>query len=217
MMNITEALIAHAARKALGTTRVVYQGPEGDLTPPWRRGTMTELVMEHTGQNYEDWTDDAAAREAAAALGMNVDKAATRGQVLNLLFEERVETRLVQPTFVMDYPVEISPLAKKKTSNPGLTDRFELFVTGREFANAFSELNDPLDQRERFMRQMEQRALGDEEAHMMDEDFIGALETGMPPTGGLGIGIDRLIMLLTDSPAIRDVLLFPTMRPDVMA
>jgi lysyl-tRNA synthetase class 2 len=214
MMDITEALIAHVARKVLGTTQVVYQETEIDLTPPWRRRTMAELVMEHTGLNYGAWADDAAAREAVAALGLKVGKAATRGQALNLLFEEKVEARLVQPTFVMDYPVEISPLAKKKASDPGLTDRFELFVTGREFANAFSELNDPLDQRERFMRQVEQRALGDEEAHRMDEDFISVLETGMPPTGGLGIGIDRLIMLLTDSPAIRDVLLFPTMRPE---
>jgi lysyl-tRNA synthetase class 2 len=216
MMDITEGLVAHVARSVLGATRIVYQETEIDLTPPWRRCSMAELVMEYTGQDYDSWADDAAARKAAASLGLNVDPAATRGQALNMIFEEKVEARLVQPTFVMDYPIEISPLAKKKDSNPELTDRFELFVTGREFANAFSELNDPLDQRERFMKQMEQRALGDEEAHMMDEDFINALETGMPPTGGLGIGIDRLIMLLTDSPAIRDVLLFPTMRPEAM-
>ena len=156
---------------------------------------------------------DEEARQAAKNAGVNIEGKATWGEVLNILFEEKVEEQLVQPTFIMDYPIEVSPLAKKKKDDPRLTERFEFFITRREFGNAFSELNDPIDQKERFLDQVRQRAEGNEETEMMDEDFINALEIGMPPTGGLGIGIDRLVMLLTDSYSIRDVILFPTMKP----
>lgn len=213
MMQLTENLVAHLAQEVLGTLKIIYQGTEIDLTPPWTRLTMVDAVKKYTGADYYAWSDAAGARLAAAELGVSVAADASRGTVLSVLFEEKVEEKLVQPTFILDYPLEISPLAKRKADDPHFTSRFEVFITAREFGNAFSELNDSLDQRERFKKQMEQRAQGDEEAQPHDEDFVRALEIGMPPTGGLGIGIDRLVMLLTDSPSIRDVILFPTLRP----
>lgn len=213
MMSLTENMIASIARDVLGTTKITYQGAEIDLTPPWPRISMVDAVRKYTPFDYDKITTDEEARSIAAELGIKVSKDATRGIILNDIFEEKVEKHLIQPTFIMDYPLEISPLAKRKADNPSFTYRFELFITAREFGNAFSELNDPIDQRERFVKQVEQRDKGDDEAHMMDEDYLKALEVGMPPTGGLGIGIDRLIMLLTDSPSIRDVILFPTLRP----
>ncbi len=212
MMDITEQMISHIAQEVLGTQKITYQGTEIDLTPPWPRMTMVDAVKKYTGIDYRDFISDEQARAAAAEVGVHVAGDATRGTVLNELFEAKVEENLVQPTFIIDYPIEISPLAKRREDDPNFTYRFEVFITAREFGNAFSELNDPVDQRERFVKQMEQRAKGDEEAQMHDEDFVRALEVGMPPTGGLGIGIDRLIMLLTDSASIRDVILFPTLR-----
>jgi len=212
MMKLTEELISYIALEVLGSTKVTYQGTEIDLTPPWPRLTMVEAVKKFTGEDFNLINSDEEAREAAKRQGIKLDKDATKGTALNEIFEEKVEQHLIQPTFIMDYPIEISPLAKRKEDDAGFTYRFEAFITARELANAFSELNDPLDQRERFTKQVEQREKGDEEAHMMDEDFVRALEVGMPPTGGLGIGVDRLIMLLTDSPSIRDVILFPTLR-----
>ena len=212
MMDITEQMISHIAQEVLGTQKIMYQGTEINLTPPWPRITMVEAVKKYTGVDYRDFTNDEQARKAAAEVGVHVSADATKGAVLNELFEAKVEGNLIQPTFIIDYPIEISPLAKRREDDPNFTYRFEVFITAREFGNAFSELNDPVDQRERFKKQMEQRAQGDEEAQMHDEDFVRALEVGMPPTGGLGIGIDRLIMLLTDSASIRDVILFPTLR-----
>lgn len=213
MMDITEQMISRIAQEVLGTQKITYQGTEIDLTPPWPRMTMVDAVKKYTGIDYREFSSDEQARAAAAKAGVHVAGDATRGTVLNELFEAKVEENLVQPTFIIDYPIEISPLAKRREDDPNFTYRFEVFITAREFGNAFSELNDPVDQRERFVKQMEQRAKGDEEAQMHDEDFVRALEVGMPPTGGLGIGIDRLIMLLTDSASIRDVILFPTLRP----
>lgn len=212
MMDITEQMISHIAQEVLGKQKITYQGTEIDLTPPWPRMTMVDAVKKYTGIDYREFTSDEQARTAAAEVGVHVAGDATRGTVLNELFEAKVEENLIQPTFIIDYPIEISPLAKRREDDPNFTYRFEVFITAREFGNAFSELNDPVDQRERFVKQMEQRAKGDEEAQMHDEDFVRALEVGMPPTGGLGIGIDRLIMLLTDSASIRDVILFPTLR-----
>ncbi len=174
---------------------------------------MLEAIKQYTGVDFTEVKDDAAARGAAKGLGLNVEEGATRGSLINEVFEEFVEPKLIQPTFITDYPVEISPLAKRKSEDPAYTYRFEAFIYARETANAFSELNDPIDQEQRFRNQVEQRAAGDDEAHMMDEDYINALEYGMPPAGGLGIGIDRLVMLFTGSPSIRDVLLFPQMKP----
>ncbi len=213
MMDITENMISHIAEEVLGTNKVNYQGTAIDLTPPWPRITMMDAVKKYTGIDFAEISSDEEARQAAKTQGVNVPADAVKGQVLNELFEAKVEENLVQPTFIIDYPIEISPLAKRKEDDPSMTYRFEVFITAREFGNAFSELNDPVDQRQRFMKQMEERAKGDEEAQMMDEDFVRALEIGMPPTGGLGIGVDRLIMLLTDAPSIRDVILFPTLRP----
>jgi len=212
MMELTEQMVSHIAQEVLGTQKVTYQGTEIDLTPPWPRLTMVDAVKKYTGVDYRNFVSDEGARKAAAELGVPVPADATRGTVLNELFEAKVEEQLVQPIFIIDYPIEISPLAKRREDDPNFTYRFELFITAREFGNAFSELNDPVDQRERFVKQMEQRAKGDEEAQMHDEDFVRALEVGMPPTGGLGIGVDRLVMLLTDSASIRDVILFPTLR-----
>lgn len=213
MMALTENMIAYIAQEVLGTQKINYQGQEIDLTPPWTRITMVEAVKKYTGIDFTQIESDEDARLAARELGLDGLTGATKGTILNEIFESKVEEQLIQPTFVMDYPIEISPLAKRKEDDPDFTYRFELFIVAREHANAFSELNDPLDQRDRFIKQMEQRAQGDEEAQMMDEDYVRALEAGMPPTGGLGIGMDRLIMLLTDSPSIRDVILFPTLRP----
>lgn len=213
MMELTEQLISTVAKEVLGTTKITYQGEEIDLTPPWNKMTMIESIKRFTNVDFATITTDEEARVAAKSLKVHVEDKHTRGEIINLVFEECVEEHLVQPTFIMDYPVEVSPLAKRKPDAPELTERFELFITRREMANAFSELNDPIDQKERFIKQVEAREAGDEEANMMDDDFINALEYGMPPTGGLGIGIDRLVMLLTDSYSIRDVLLFPTMKP----
>lgn len=213
MMEITENMIAHIAQEVLGTTKITYQGEEIDLTPPWTRLTMIDAIIRYAGVDFNGINSDEEARAAAQELKIHVEKDATKGSIINTIFEEKVEGHLMQPTFITDYPIEISPLAKRKSDNPDLTYRFEAFVYCRELANAFSELNDPIDQAERFRDQMKKRDAGDDEAHMMDEDFVRALEHGMPPTGGLGIGIDRLIMLLTDSPSIRDVILFPTLRP----
>ncbi len=214
MMDLTEQLIAAVTEQVCGGTALTYQGSEIDLTPPWRRVTMHELVQQETGLDFASFPTRAAAAAAMEACGMEVsDTADSVGRLLNEAFEQRVEASLLQPTFVLDYPVEISPLARAHRSKPGLVERFELFIAGRETANAFSELIDPVDQRHRLEAQQERRQAGDPEAQTVDEDFLHALEVGMPPTGGLGIGIDRLAMLLTDSPSIRDVIAFPLLRP----
>jgi lysyl-tRNA synthetase class 2 len=213
MMELTENLLATVAQKVLGTTKVMYQGQEIDLTAPWNRMTMREAVLKYSGVDFDLITTDEEAREAARARKLHVEDKLSKGEVMSLMFEELAEEHLIQPTFIMDYPVEISPLTKRKPDRPELTERFELFITGREMANAYSELNDPIDQKERFLQQVNRREAGDDEASMMDDDYVNALEYGMPPTGGLGIGVDRLIMLLTDSYSISDILLFPTMKP----
>jgi lysyl-tRNA synthetase, class II len=215
MMALTEALVTEAAQSALGTLEVTYQGEPIDLTPPWRRVTMHDVVQEATGVDFAAFSDLDAAKAAAKAAGIGgVEDCATIGHILNAAFEQKVETTLIQPTFVLDYPVEISPLAKPHRSKPGLVERFELFIVGRETANSFSELTDPIDQRQRMEAQSARKAAGDLEAQGVDEDFLTALEYGMPPTGGLGIGIDRLVMVLTDSPSIRDVIAFPLLKPE---
>ncbi len=213
MMDITEEIISTVANKVLGTTKITYQGTPIDLTPGWRRIPMIDAIKEVTGVDFNTLNTDEEASEAARKLGIEVEGTLERGNVINLVFEEKVEDTLVQPTFIIDYPVEVSPLTKRKPSDPRLVERFEVFIGGREYGNAYSELNDPIDQYERFLEQAKQKEAGNEEANDMDDDFIQALEYGMPPTGGLGIGVDRLIMLLTDSASIRDVLLFPTMKP----
>ena len=213
MMELAESLISTVAREVLGTMKIEYQGQDIDLTPPWTRITMTEAVLKYAGMDFDEIKTDEEAINAAKAKGMDIEGNPARGEVLSMMFEEFAEPNLIQPTFVIDYPVEVSPLTKRKPDKPELTERFELFITGREFGNAYSELNDPIDQKERFLEQVKKREAGDEEANMMDEDFLLALEHGLPPTGGLGIGIDRLVMLLTDSFSIKDVLLFPTMKP----
>lgn len=214
MMRLTEELIARCAREVLGTDQITYQGEAISLAPPFRRLTMNEAVREYTGADFAACTTDEDARALAATLGLTFeDKSIPRGKVVNAVFEALVEDKLRQPTFILDYPVEVSPLTKRKPGRPDVTERFELFICGCEYANAYSELNDPLDQRERFLQQLREREKGDDEAMMIDEDFLLALEYGMPPTGGVGVGVDRLVMLLTDSASIRDVLLFPTMKP----
>lgn len=213
MMDLTENLISTVATEALGTTKIVYQGQEIDLTPSWNRLSMTEAVKKYSGVDFDSIKTDEEAKAAAEEKKVHVKPGMTRGEILNLMFEEFAESNLIQPTFIYDYPVEVSPLTKRKPDRPELTERFELFITGREMANAYSELNDPIDQKERFLSQVKKRESGDEEANMMDDDYVTALEYGMPPTGGLGIGVDRLIILLTDSASIRDILLFPTMKP----
>ena len=215
MMNIVEELFSKVSLKVLGTTKVNYQGQDIDLAPGWKRISMIDSIKEVTGIDFNEINTDEEAVALAKERGIEIPDVTkeTRGDVISLFFDEYVEKTLEQPTFIYDYPIEISPLAKKKKSDPRLTERFEAFIGGREYGNAFSELNDPIDQYERFKKQVEAREAGDDEAGMMDEDFIQALEIGLPPTGGLGIGIDRFVMLLTDAASIRDVLLFPTMKP----
>ncbi len=216
MMNLTENLIRYVAETVLGTAKITYQGEEIDLSSPWERMTMLESIKKYAGVDFGETKTAEEAEELAKSIGIEFDKDTpklSRGEIISLAFEEKVEEQLVQPTFIYEYPVEISPLAKRYADNPDFTERFEVFITRREFGNAFSELNDPIDQKERFIKQVEKREQGDDEANMMDEDYVNALEYGLPPTGGLGIGVDRLVMLLTDSSSIRDVLLFPTMKP----
>ncbi|MBE5819636.1 MAG: lysine--tRNA ligase [Clostridiales bacterium] len=213
MMDITEEIISTVAEKVLGTTKISYQGTPIDLTPGWKRIPMIDAIKEVTGLDFNEINTDEEASEAARKIGVEIEGTLERGNVINLVFEEKVEDTLIQPTFIIDYPVEVSPLTKRKPSDPRLVERFEVFIGGREYGNAYSELNDPIDQYERFLDQAKQKEEGNEEANDMDDDFVRALEYGMPPTGGLGIGVDRLIMLLTDSASIRDVLLFPTMKP----
>lgn len=212
MMDLTEKIILTAAKDVLGTTKITYDGKEIDLASI-RRVTMNDAVREATGKDFLSAATVAEARAMADEIGVPYEKRHGIGAILNAAFEEKVEGNLMNPTFITHHPTEISPLAKRNADNPMLTDRFEFFVYGRELANGFTELNDPLDQRQRFVDQVKQREAGDAEAHVMDEDYVVALEYGLPPTGGVGIGIDRLVMFLTDSPSIRDVLLFPTMKP----
>lgn len=214
MMNITEELIRRCANKVCGTGKISYQGEEIDLEKSFRRITMIDSIKEVTGVDFNTVETDEEAQKIAKDLNMEIDPIkTTRGDIIVQVFEEKVEETLRQPTFLYEYPIENSPLTKKCKDNPRMTQRFELFIGGREYANAYSELNDPIDQYERFLKQVQAREAGDEEANMMDDDFVQALEYGMPPTGGMGMGIDRLVMLLTDSASIRDVLLFPTMKP----
>ncbi len=212
MMDLTENMVAHIAEETLGTTEVVYRGETIDLRPPWRRLGMVEALAEH-GVDIRAWDRDADARSDARRLGVTVPEGVTRGKIIDEMVEELVLPTLVQPTFLLDHPVDVSPLAKRKPDDPQFTYRFEPVIAGMEIGNAFSELNDPEEQRLRFEQQLRQRERGDDEAHVMDEDFLAALEYGMPPTGGLGLGVDRLVMILTDSESIRDVILFPLMRP----
>ncbi|HIZ31445.1 MAG TPA: lysine--tRNA ligase [Candidatus Fournierella merdipullorum] len=215
MMDIAEGILTGAAKEILGTYQVEWQGEQIDLTPGWRRLTMVDAVREYAGVDFAAITDDAEAVAAAKAIGVELADAAekTWGNALYACFDQKVEEKLVQPTFITMYPVEVSPLTKRSPEDPRLTERFELFICHSELANAYSELNDPIDQRQRFEKQVEQRERGDEETEMMDEDFLTAMEYGMPPTGGMGMGIDRCVMLLTGSTSIRDVILFPTMKP----
>ncbi len=214
MMNLTEELVSKTAMKVLGTTKINYQGQEIDLTPSWRKVTMIDAIKEVTGVDFHNIQTDEEAQKVAKENGIEVDPIKTsRGDIIAQFFDEKVEETLIQPTFIYEYPIENSPLAKKDQKDQRMTQRFELFIGGREYANAFSELNDPIDQYERFLDQVKQREAGDDEANMMDTDFVTALEYGMPPTGGMGMGIDRLVMLLTNEASIRDVLLFPTMKP----
>ena len=213
MMDLTENLYRYVAKTVLGTTTITYNGVEMDLGKPFKRITMVDAVKEYAGVDFNEIHTLEEARAAAKEKGIEYEERHQKGDILNLFFEEFVESHLIQPTFVMDHPIEISPLTKKKPENPDYVERFEFFLNGWEMANAYSELNDPIDQRQRFAAQEELFAQGDEEANHTDEDFLNALEIGMPPTGGIGFGIDRMCMILTDSPAIRDVLLFPTMKP----
>jgi lysyl-tRNA synthetase, class II len=212
IMSLTENMIAHIAQEVKGTTTIQYGEYEVDLKPKWKRLHMVDAIKEYTGVDFWKEMSVEEARELAKEHGVEINDNMLYGHIVNEFFEQKVEDKLIQPTFIYGHPVEISPLAKKNDEDPRFTDRFELFIVAREHANAFTELNDPIDQRERFEAQLKEREQGNDEAHMMDEDFVEALEYGMPPTGGLGIGIDRLVMLLTNSPSIRDVLLFPLMR-----
>ena len=215
MMDIAEGILSGAAKEILGTYEVEWMGEKIDLTPGWRRLTMVEAVKEYVGIDFDAITDDTEAVAAAAAKGVELSDAAekTWGNALYACFDQKVEEHLIQPTFITMYPVEVSPLTKRSPKDPRLTERFELFICHSELANAYSELNDPIDQRGRFMKQVEQRERGDDETEMLDEDFLNAMEYGMPPTGGMGIGIDRSVMMLTNSDSIREVILFPTMKP----
>lgn len=212
IMSLTENLVAHIAQEVLGTTTIQYGEEQIDLKPEWKRIHMVDAVKEATGVDFWEEVTVEQAREYAKEHEVEIKDSMTVGHIINEFFEQKIEETLIQPTFIYGHPVEISPLAKKNPEDPRFTDRFELFIVGREHANAFTELNDPIDQRERFEAQLKEREAGNDEAHLMDEDFVEALEYGMPPTGGLGIGIDRLVMLLTNAPSIRDVLLFPQMR-----
>jgi lysyl-tRNA synthetase class 2 len=212
IMDLTEEMIAHIAEHVNGTTVVEYGGEQIDLTPRWKRVHIVDAIKEQTGVDFYEVKSDEEAHQLAKEHGIEVQDTMKYGHILNEFFEQKVEETLVQPTFVYGHPIEISPLAKQNPDDPRFTDRFELFIVGREHANAFTELNDPIDQRQRFESQVAEKEAGNDEAHEMDEDFLESLEYGMPPTGGLGIGIDRLVMLLTDSASIRDVLLFPYMR-----
>ena len=213
MMELTENMVAEVCKKVNGTTKVTYQGTEIDFKPPWKRMTMIECVKEYSGVDFDTIETDEEALAVAREKGIEITPGMRRGEVINAFFEEFGEDKLIQPTFITHHPVEVSPLAKRNAEDPRKTDRFEAFANKWELANAFSELNDPIDQKERFMDQLRKKELGDDEACDMDEDFINALEVGLPPTGGLGIGIDRVMMLLTNSASIRDVILFPTMKP----
>src|SRR5574344_329888 len=212
MMDLTEEVVVKTALKVLGTTKITYEGVEIELASPWKRMSMIDAVKEYSGKDFTNVTDLEEARAMAKELNVPVEPTFGIGKIINACFEEYVEDKLIQPTFITGHPKEISPLAKSNAENPDITDRFEGYIYGRELCNGFSELNDPLDQKERFLKQVAERNAGDEEANMMDEDFVTALEFGLPPTGGLGIGVDRLVMLLTGSVSIRDVLLFPHMR-----
>ena len=214
MMDLTEDLFRHLAKTVCGTTTISYQGTEIDLGKPFERLTMTEAIKRWAGVDFDAVATEEEARALAKERGIEVEARHKRGDIINLFFETYCEEQLIQPVFIMDHPVEISPLTKRKPSDPSKVERFELFIYGREMCNAYSELNDPIDQRARFAAQDALAAAGDAEANHTDEDFLNALEIGMPPTGGIGYGIDRLVMLLTDSPSIRDVLLFPTMKPE---
>jgi lysyl-tRNA synthetase class 2 len=214
MMDLTEEVVVKMCKENLGTTKVEFQGTEIDFTPPWDRISMIDAVTKYTGVDFDAIESLEEARKAAKELGVHIEKDMKKGHIINEVFEEKCEEYLIQPTFITHHPVEVSPLSKRNPERPELTDRFELFANTWELANGFSELNDPIDQKERFEEQLAKREGGDHEAHMMDEDFVNALEVGLPPTVGLGIGVDRLIMLLTDSPSIRDVILFPTMKPE---
>lgn len=213
MMDLTEEVVVKTAEKVLGTTTINYEGTTIELASPWKRMSMIEAVKEYSGKDFTNVTDLEEARAIAKELNVAVEPSFGLGKIINACFEEYVEDKLIQPTFITGHPKEISPLAKSNPENPEITDRFEAYIYGREICNGFTELNDPIDQKERFLKQVEERANGDEEANMMDEDFVNALEYGLPPTGGLGIGIDRLVMFLTNSSTIRDVLFFPTMKP----
>lgn len=212
MMELAEQLISSVARTVLGRTEITYRGEQIELAPPWRRVTLGEAILERTGLDIEEHRTKESLEAAARRLGLRLAPQPTWGKAVDKLLSEFVQPALIQPTFVLDYPVELSPLAKRKAARPSLAERFELFIGGLELGNAFSELNDPLDQAARFQQQEEQRRLGDEEAQLLDEDFLISLEHGMPPTGGLGIGLDRLVMLFTGAQSIRDVILFPTLR-----
>jgi lysyl-tRNA synthetase class 2 len=214
LMDFTEGLICHCAEAVTGNLVIPYGGKDVDLTPPWDRLTLKESIVKYGGVEPELLEDKARALAYANSLGLELDDSIGHGKLLTEIFDEVVEPKLWNPTFITEYPTEVSPLSRKNDANPEVVDRFELFIVGRELANAFSELNDPLDQKERFLKQLAEKEAGDEEAHAMDEDYIRALEYGLPPTAGEGIGIDRLVMLLTDSASIRDVILFPQLRPE---
>ncbi len=214
VIRLTENLVSYCATEVLGTNKINYQGTEIDLTPPWNRMTMQEGIKKYTGEDFDAVETLEEARAIADRLNVEYGSADGIGKIMNLCFEDYVEENLIQPTIIYGHPVEISPLAKQNREKPLTTERFEAFVYGRELANGFSELNDPIDQKQRFEQQLKEREAGDDEAHRMDEDFVTALEYGLPPTAGLGVGIDRLVMFLTNSASIRDVLLFPLMKPE---